>query len=112
MDGKTIGLLALAFGLYALNNQTPAGDAALTPAQDVTADDAGLSGLGATSYYTPSRWYELSQYVQVYIPFPTRSVAVGSNTYQQQFQYGGRWYTGQNLLKIWNPVRQLPSWLR
>jgi hypothetical protein len=115
MDGKTLGILALAgFGLFALNNQQQAdGNAALTPAQDVTADDAGLSGLGAVqSYYTPSQWYDAGQYVKIFIPFQTRAVPVGSNTMQSQFLYGGRWYTMQNLFRVWNPIRSLPSWMR
>jgi hypothetical protein len=116
MDGKTIGLLALAgFGLHALSKQQQEdGDAALKPSQDVVTDDAGLGGLGAvqSGYYTPSQWFDAGQYVKILVPFQARSVAVGSNTYQQQFLYNGRWYTMQNLFRVWNPIRSLPSWMR
>jgi hypothetical protein len=71
----------------------------------------GLSGLGQTMQQ-PSNWYQLSNYVQVFIPFPVRSVRVSGNASKQQFNYNGQWFDGDRLLRVWNPIRQLPSWLR
>jgi len=119
MDGRALGLLALGgLALLTVNSQAQnsvqGGEIELTPSQDDGEPAAGMGALGSTQggYYAPSQWFDAGQYVKIYIPFPTRSVRVGSNSYQQQFQYGGRWYTVQNLFRVWNPIRQLPGWLR
>jgi hypothetical protein len=87
---------------------------ALLPASgDAAQSDGaeGLSGLGQTMQQ-PSNWYQLSNYVQVLIPYPVRSVRVSGNAFKQQFNYNGQWFDGDRLLRVWNPIRQLPSWLR
>lgn len=58
------------------------------------------------------RWVYVSDDVAVYIPFQARSVSTGTNSATFQYLYNGKWYTAQNLLKVWNPIKRLPSWLR
>lgn len=83
---------------------------------EASAGATNPAGMGALDSYSPSRWYQLSNFVQIYIPFQQRSVntggGVGCGSAKVQFLYNGRWYDGQNLLKVWNPIRQLPSYLR
>jgi len=106
-----LGLVGLGALAVANNQSTTDGSGNLTPSAPGVSE--GLSGLGAdTHMVTPTRWFDLSSQVKIYIPFPTRSVKISANSYQNQFQYGGRWYTGANLLRVWNPIRQLPSSLR
>ncbi len=69
-------------------------------------------------------WLDLNQYLKIYIPFQQRTVSRGavrdvygraipnSGSAELQFLYNGQWYSVQNLLRVWNPIRSLPSWAR
>jgi hypothetical protein len=87
-----------------------AADPVLVPSGDsaVLEPSPGLSGLGGAN----GGWYDLNAFLKINIPFPTRTVSGGVNSGKLQFQYQGRWYDGLNLLKVWNPIRTLPGWMR
>jgi hypothetical protein len=87
----------------------------LTPvAPEGGADAHGLAGLqgSGNAPYAPSGWYDASSYVRILIPFQSRSVRTGGNSYGTQFLYNGQWYDMQRLFRVWNPIRALPSWMR
>jgi hypothetical protein len=114
-DNSILWLLGLGAAALFLAPNVGALSAPATEPADLTPSDpeevSGLGALGQTMVY-PSNWFDLSGNVKILIPFPQRSVAAGAGLGKVQFLYNGRWYDGQNLLRVWNPIRSLPSWLR
>ncbi len=77
-----------------------------------TMNYSGASGLGGINTFEGS-WIPIpfGGSVQIYVPFRRVNFAEGSSIIPK-FLYNNRWYSIQQLLRVWNPIRQLPSWAR
>jgi hypothetical protein len=75
-----------------------------------TMNYSGASGLGAPNNFDGG-WVPIGVNVQIYVPFRKYN-SDGGRYIIPKYLYNNRWYTIQELMRVWNPIRQLPSWAR